>query len=186
MHGRKNYGESSQLVDKRFIIAAIIQGAIIVGLATILVLGQATFMKPEVSRVIAAGGAGMWFTFGNIIYITVGVIAVAVSAIFYHFLGGSDIESKIPKSLVWLHLVLMNIGVSAASGLMMCAGYLGGAAALPEAVGGKGFDPAQVHALIAPFVEPIAIAILVLMAGVLAGGMGFMLSYRRIPVSRIK
>ncbi|WP_337862092.1 hypothetical protein [Nitrososphaera sp.] len=182
----KTMAEQANLWAKRFIIAAIIQGAIIVGLTAVLVLGQATFMKPEVSRVIAAGGAGTWFTFGYIIYITVGVIAVAVSAIFYHFLGGSDVGSKIPKSLAWSHLVLMNTGVSAASGLMMYAGYFGGAAALPETVGGKGFDPAQVHALMAPFVEPIAIAILVLIAGILAGGMGFLLSYSRFSVSRIK
>lgn len=33
---------------------------------------------------IAGGGAGTWFTFGNVIYI-VGVIGVAVSSLFYHY-----------------------------------------------------------------------------------------------------
>jgi uncharacterized ion transporter superfamily protein YfcC len=43
-------------------------------------------LKPEISRVIAAGGAGTWFTFGYIIYIVVGVIGVAVSALFYYYI----------------------------------------------------------------------------------------------------
>ena len=53
----------------RFICAAIIQGAIIVGLTIFLVFSQISFLKPEISRVIAAGGAGTWFTFGYIMYI---------------------------------------------------------------------------------------------------------------------
>ena len=54
---------------KRFIATVIIQGAIIVALTTFLVLSQISFLKPEISRVIAAGGAGTWFTFGYIIYL---------------------------------------------------------------------------------------------------------------------
>jgi len=53
--------------------AAIIQGAIIVALTIFLVLSQISFLKPEISRVIASGGAGTWFTFGYLIYIVVGV-----------------------------------------------------------------------------------------------------------------
>ena len=71
---------------KRFIAAAIIQGAIIVSLTAFLVLTQISFLKPEISGVIAAGGAGTWFTFGYIIYIVVGVIGVAVSALFYYYI----------------------------------------------------------------------------------------------------
>lgn len=63
--------------------AAIIQGAIIVGLTVFLVLDQISILKPEVSRVIASGGAGTWFTFGYPSYILVGVIGVAVSSVFY-------------------------------------------------------------------------------------------------------
>jgi len=170
--------DSTSSWTRRFIWAAIIQGAIIVGLTVVLVMGQASFLKPEISRVIAAGGAGTWFTFGYLIYISVGVIAVAVSAVFYHLLGPKN-GPKIFRPLTWAHLILMNIGTSTAAGLMMYAGYIGGASALPEAVGGKGFDPGQVHSLMAPFVEPIAAAILVIIAGVIAGGIGFLLAYRQ-------
>ena len=164
--------------SKRFIWTAIIQGGIVVGLTAVIVVGQAYFLKPEISRVIASGGAGTWFTFGYLIYISVGIIAVAVSAVFYHLLGTRS-GSKIFGALAWAHLILMNVGISAAAGLMMYAGYIGGAAALPEAVGGEGLNPGQVHGLIAPFVEPIAVAILLILAGVISGGIGFVLAYKQ-------
>lgn len=167
---------------RRFIGAAIIQGAIIVGLTVFLVLSQISLLKPEVSRVIAAGGAGTWFTFGYLLYISVGVIGVAVSALFYYYLekvvGTNYSRSKIAKIMAWIHLLLMNIGTGTAMGLLMYVGYVGGAATLPENVGGGGLNATQVHEIIGPFVVPISAAILVLLAGVLAGGLGFLLVYR--------
>lgn len=166
---------------KRFIAAAIIQGAIIVALTIFLVLSQISLLKPEVSRVIASGGAGTWFTFGYLIYIIVGVIGVAVSAIFYHIayhLGKQRYyrTNRIVQGLAWSHLLLMNIGIVAAAGMLMYAGYAAGAAMLPESVGGKGFDNALAHEILAPFVEPISAAILVLGLGVILGGIGFLLA----------
>lgn len=163
---------------KRFVAAAIIQGAGIVALTVILIIGQATFMKPEVSRVIAAGGAGTWFTFGFLTYIIVGVIGVAVSALFYHLIGGIQ-ASRVSNGLAWAHLVLMNVGTTVGAGLMMYSGYIGGAAALPESIGGQGLGSGEVHELIGQFTEPIAGAILVLCAGVILGGIGFIISYMK-------
>lgn len=51
-----------------------------------LVLGQISILKPEVSRVIASGGAGTWFTFGYLAYIVIGVMGIAISSAFYHYL----------------------------------------------------------------------------------------------------
>lgn len=167
---------------RRFMAAAIIQGAAVVGLTIFLVLGQISIIKPEVSRVIAGGGAGTWFTFGYIAYIVVGVIGVAVSSLFYHYLGGGDRHASIGRAssgLAWTHLILMNVGITAAAAMMMLAGYQGGAAMLPPAIGGQGFDAGQAHGIIGPYVEPIAVSILVLMAGVIAGGAGFLMAYRR-------
>jgi hypothetical protein len=167
---------------KRFIAAAIIQGAIIVALTAFLVLSQISLLKPEISRVIAAGGAGTWFTFGYIIYIVVGVVGVAVSALFYYYiekvLSKQYDSTRVAKALAWSHLILMNLGTTAATGMLMYAGYLSGAAMLPLSVGGKGFNQGQAHEILAPFVEPISIAILVLILGVLLGGIGFLLMYK--------
>jgi hypothetical protein len=68
----------------RFIAAAIVQGALAVILMAYFVLGQFAWLKPEVSRVIAGGSAGTWFTVGYVTYLVVGVIGVAVTALFYH------------------------------------------------------------------------------------------------------
>ncbi len=164
---------------KRFITSAIIQGAIIVGLTVFIILGEISIIKPGVSRVIASGGAGTWFTFGYIMYTVVGVIGVAVSALFYLYLERvlkkqyGDYRGA--KVAAWIHLILMNLGTTAAMGMLMFAGYAGGAAMLPVSVGGQGFNAGQAHEILAPFVEPIAASILVLIFGIICGGVGFLI-----------
>jgi hypothetical protein len=64
-------------------------------------------------------------------------------------------------------------------GMLMYAGYLGGAAMLPENVGGQGFNAWQAHQIMAPFIEPISIAIIILLLGIILGGVGFLLTYNR-------
>lgn len=177
---RSGLTKSNGTWTKRFMAAAIVQGAVVAGLTIFLVLGQISFIKPEVSKVMAAGGAGTWFTFGYVMYIVVGVMGVAVSALFYHYLEnvfGKDIRGS-AKALAWTHLVLMNVGTAAAMGLLMYAGYLGGASMLPVNVGGHGFNAGQAHEILAPFIEPISVAILVTVAGVVVGGIGFLTTYR--------
>ena len=140
---------------------------------------EISIIKPGISRIIASGGAGTWFTFGYIMYIVVGVIGVAVSALFYLYL-----ERVLKKQyqihrgaevVAWIHLILMNFGTTVAMGMLMFAGYAGGAAMLPLSVGGRGFSAGQAHEILAPFVEPIAASILVLILGVICGGIGFLL-----------
>ncbi|MEM0481752.1 MAG: hypothetical protein QXM16_02545 [Nitrososphaerota archaeon] len=169
----------------RFIGAAIVQGAIATLITLYIVVGQIFFLKPEPSRVIAFGSAGMWFTMGYVTYLIVGVMGVAVTALFYHY-----IESVLGKpytgladKLAWVHLVLMNIGVIGATGLMMLGGYLGGAAMLSPEVGGKGWNPGQVHTNIfygIPLGYPlwITIFIILLAIGVLLGGLGYVIRWR--------
>jgi hypothetical protein len=55
---RSGLTKSNGTWTKRFMAAAIVQGAVVAGLTIFLVLGQVSFIKPEVSRVMAAGGAG--------------------------------------------------------------------------------------------------------------------------------
>jgi hypothetical protein len=179
MTGNRSVTEPNGTWTKRFMAAAIVQGAIVTGLTVFLVLGQTSF-KPEVSRVMAAGGAGTWFTFGYVMYIVVGIMGVAVSTLFYHYLEnvlGKRIR-RAAKVLAWTHFVLMNVGTVAAMGLLMYAGYIGGGSMLPQDVGGRGFNAGQAHEILAFFVEPIAATILMIVAGVVAGGIGFLATYR--------
>lgn len=179
-----NYNNSNLSITwtNRFIYAAIIQGAIIVGLTIFLIFSQISFLKPEISRVIAAGGAGTWFTFGYIMYVVVGVIGVAVSALFYYYLEkilAKPYNTGLTKLLAWIHLLLMNLGTTSTMGMLMYAGYIGGAAMLPENVGGQGFNAGQAHQILAPFIEPISVAIIILLLGIIIGGVGFILTYNR-------
>ena len=115
-------------------------------------------------------------------YVVVGVIGVAVSAIFYYYLEkilAKPYNKRLTKLLAWIHLLLMNIGTTSAMGMLMYAGYIGGAAMLPENVGGQGFNGGQAHQILAPFIEPISVAILLLLLGVILGGIGFLLTYNR-------
>jgi hypothetical protein len=133
--------------------------------------------------VIASGSAGTWFLFGYIMYIVVGVIGVAVSSLFYHYLEKDmhrSYSSLIARIMAWSHLMLMNIGIVVTCGLLMYGGYAAGASMLPVSVGGKEFDEGQAHEILAPIVEPIGFAILVVCTGVLLGGIGFVVVYNRV------
>ena len=136
--------------------------------------------------VIAGGGAGTWFIVGYVLYLVVGVLAVAVTALFYyHF----EVIMNRPyvgmaNYLAWIHLILMNVGVVAAVAILMYGGYNGGAAMLPASVGGLGQSAGWVHVnILGPLVNPAGFAIITAMAGVLAGGAGFMLTNFRKPTN---
>lgn len=165
--------------SKRFMVAAVIQGLLVTILTLAVVIGQ-MYVKPEVSRVIAFGSAGMWFTMGYIMYILVGVIGVAVSALFYHYLEHTlvAVYRGIVGYLAWAHLIMMNVGVVGATWLMMYGGYEGAKAMLPVNVGGLGLTAAEAHEILAPLVTPIVLFIVVLALGVILGGIGFMITYR--------
>lgn len=180
---KRNYFEqTSKLVSKwsnRFIWAAIIQGLA----ATLITIPIVTpWIKPAVSMVMAGGSAGTWFTVGYLSFITVGVIAVAVTALFYqHFEVSLGKPYRGTSSyLAWIHLILMNVGVAAAAGLLMYGGYFGGAALLPVAEGGLGQTTGWVHVnILSPLVNLVGYSIITAGIGVLAGGLGFLLNYIR-------
>ena len=176
--------QSSKWAD-RFIKAAIIQGALAAALTAYL-LYEGVYGTPAASRIIAnlgaAGNAGIWLTVGYLVYIPLGPIAAAVTALFYQHLEAHMHKpyTGLTNILAWAHIILMNVGVVGATWLMMNAGYRGGAAALPTSSGGLGWTTLQIHTnimegypgYIAPFV---AIAIV----GAVAGGLGYLIAWRR-------
>ncbi|MEM4311238.1 MAG: hypothetical protein QXX95_02490 [Nitrososphaerales archaeon] len=168
--------------SSRFIIAAIAQGLLATLLTAYFVLGQTFgFLVPAFSRVIAAGGAGMWFTVGYLSYLIVGVVSMAVTALFYQHIEVTLQKpyKGITNILAWIHLILMNVGVVGATWLMVYGGYIAGGGMLPAAVGGKGWDAGKAHEFLAPLVPPITIFIAILAIGVLLGGLGYVMSWLR-------
>jgi heme/copper-type cytochrome/quinol oxidase subunit 1 len=165
--------------SNRFIWAAIIQG-LIATLLTIPIVDP--YLNPPVSKVIAGGSAGTWFLVGYVMYIVVGVIAVGLTALFYHHFEVSlgKPYRGISNKLAWAHLVLMNVGAAVATYLLMYGGYFAGAGMLPTSEGGKGWTALQAHInVLAALVNPTGIAIIIAGVGVLAGGLGFVINYLR-------
>ena len=166
--------------SNRFIFAAIIQGAIATVLTIPIVL---PWVSPAVSQVIASGSAGTWFLVGYVMYITVGVIAVGLTALFYHHFEinlGKSFKGLVGNTLGWVHLIFMNVGAAVASGLLMYGGYFGERGLMPTSEGGLAQTTGWVHVnTLSALIDPTGYALIVCGIGVLAGGLGFLVAFLR-------
>lgn len=160
---------------ERFMMAAIVQGGIacLVGVYFMVIV---VFGGPSPARIVASGGAGNWLTVGGIGFGIVGVLGVAVSALFYHYL---EVSLQAPYSgwrnlMAWAHLLLGGAGSTAAALLTIYGGYVGGAALLPAQYGGLGENGAYVHEFVlGPLTLPIVAAVAVTLLGFFLGGVGY-------------
>jgi len=68
-------------------------------------------------------------------YLLVGVLAVGVSALFYHYIEVTQNKpyTGLTSGLASAHLVLMNIGAIGAGWLLVYAGFIGGSHLLTSA-----------------------------------------------------
>jgi heme/copper-type cytochrome/quinol oxidase subunit 2 len=166
-----------------FLYAAIIQGAIAAFVTFLGAFGDQIGLYPvAVARVIASGEAGTWFIMGYVMYVIVGVVAMAVTSLFYFFI--ETVQGKVyrgaAKALAWVHLALSNVGVAGAAVLSMVGGYLGGAAMQPTMFGGQAYNAGQVHVHILQYYsEPIAAFLAIALIGFVVGGLGYILVLRR-------
>jgi hypothetical protein len=162
----------------RFIWAAVLQGLLAV-IVTILIIeplsyfGINWYYSP--SKVIAGGSAGTWLFTGYISYLVVGVIAAAVTTVFYFYIEGvmGKVYGGLTNYLAWAHFILMNVGVAGAMFLMMWGGYMGGRGIA------EGLTPYQVHVqYLGQLVDPIGAFIILAALGAVLGGLGFILRTR--------
>jgi len=165
-----------------FLYAAIIQGAVAVVITFLGGFGDQIGLFPiGASYVIAGGSAGTWFVMGYVMYVIVGVVATAVTSLFYFYIEtvlGKTYRGA-SKALAWIHLVLGNVGVAGVALLSMAGGYLGGAAMVPTSSGGMGWSAYQVHVGILQYYEqPVAAFLLIALIGFVAGGLGYILAMR--------
>jgi hypothetical protein len=162
----------------RFIIAAIVQGAIITGLTLTFVAAQILTSQINIIEFLSLSfeGPAKWIFLGYIFYMIL-VVAIAVSAGFYiHFEVGMGRRIQgFRSALAWIHLAGMNVGGAAATIIMIFAG-LAGSGVLDIIVGGS--DTLQENtAIMDQFIAPIAIFTAVLSIGVISGGLAFVMSY---------
>lgn len=162
----------------RFVLAAIVQGGVAFVIMAYL-LGLSVAGVP-VSRAVAGGGIATWLLVGFLGFLVVGVVAVAVTALFYDYI---EVRRGAPYSgyrewLAWGHLILMNVGALAASVILIWVGLWGGVALQPVESGGWGWNAGQVHTNIAAWSpEPIAVFMALGALGILLGGVGFVTSW---------
>ncbi|MDA4119081.1 MAG: hypothetical protein OK436_00660 [Thaumarchaeota archaeon] len=166
----------------RFLWAATIQGFFAVAWTLFIVNPwYQWFGSVAPSRMIAEGSAGSWFTFGYLLYITIGVIAVAVTGLFYYFI--EDVQGKVygglTNGLAWLHFVLMNVGVAASTWALMYAGYEGGSyLAIHGVTNGTAIGYAHVN-ILSPWVTPIGYLVGIAALGAIFGGLGYLIRSRK-------
>lgn len=132
--------------------------------------------------VVAEGSAGTWLLFGYLLFLVVGVVAVAVTAIYYQFLEGIQVRvySGLKSVLAFGHVILWEARVVGSTFLMMYGGYKGGAALFSTSEGGGGLTAYQVHVQILQYyVEPVFIFVLIAVLGAILGGLGYVLSARK-------
>jgi hypothetical protein len=178
----------SSVWSNRFIIAAIVQGAVITGLMLAFVAAQTLTSGTNIIEFLSLSfeGPAKWIFLGYIFYMIL-IVAIAVTAVFYNHLEitmGRRIRG-FRSFLAWIHLVGMNVGGAATTITMIFAG-LAGSGVLGIIMGGS--DTLQENtAIMDQFIAPIAIFTGVLSIGVISGGLAFVMSYlRKLPYSQMR
>ena len=162
----------------RFIIAAIIQGGIMTGMALITVVFQLLTTDVDIIQFLSLSfeGPAKWFFIGIILYLIL-IVAIAVTAVFYNHLEINLKRkfSKVSNTLAWIHLLGMNIGGPSATILMIFAGLAGSGVLLLFIDGKLGQENIGI---MTSFISPIAFFIVILSIGVICGGISYVIVYR--------
>jgi hypothetical protein len=156
--------------SNRFIISAIIQGAIITGLTILIVSIQLLFSsKINIIQFLSLSfeGPAKWFFLGYIFYMIL-VVAIAVTATFYHHLE-IDMRKSIrgfKSVLAWIHLVGMNVG---GAGILSVITSGAGASSVSQLQPNVG--------IMMQFIPPISAFAGLLSIGVISGGVTYITTY---------
>lgn len=166
--------------SSRFIIAAIVQGAVITGLTLSFVAAQVLTSGANVIQFLSLSfeGPAKWFFLGVIFYLIM-VVAIAVTAVFYNHLEvgmGRQIKG-FRAVLAWVHLVGMNVGGAATTIAMIFAG-LAGSGVLGVILGES--ESLQPNPAIMDQFVPVIVGFTGLLSiGVIAGGLAYITTYLR-------
>ena len=150
----------------RFIVAAIVQGAIITGFTLFFVGAQVLISGINIIQFLSLSfeGPAKWFFLGYIFYLIL-VVAIAVTAVFYQHL-----EVNMNRRITGVRSALAGIHLS---GTGIITVILGGDSA-------QSMQNLQLNlTVMEQFVMPIAALAGLLSVGVLAGGIAFVTTYFR-------
>jgi hypothetical protein len=184
---------SISIWGNRFIISAIVQGAIITGF-TILIVAIQMLRSSSINIIqflsLSFEGPAKWFFIGYIFYMIL-VVAIAVTAVFYNHLEinmGKSIRG-FKSVLAWIHLIGMNIGGTALTMTMIFAGLIGsGILGVITSGGSSASSVSQLKpniAIMVQFITPIAAFVVILSIGIISGGITYILTYvQRAPYNK--
>ena len=175
---------------RRFITAALIQGAIMFVLTELLLYADfpfSGFVSPE--NIVAQGSAGTWFTVGFLGYLIVPVLGSGLSALFYHYL---EVVMHRPydkglQYLAWGHLLLGNIVLGAGIALLMYGGYVGGSELIAKTLtcaAPQTLNQCVHDQILGPLVPIISTLLIIGSLGPLLGGIGYVVQFRRAAAHR--
>jgi len=182
--GHRKIDNSSQgYWGNRFILSAIIQGAVITILTLIIIGFQLTISNINIIQYLSLtfDGPSKWFFLGYIFYLIL-IVAIAVTAVFYIHL---EIHMRkkitgIKSVLAGIHLLGMNIGGAGTTIVMIYAG-LAGSGILDVILNGTtlGTSPSlnsNVDIMV-QFIVPISVFAGLLSIGVISGGLTYILTF---------
>jgi hypothetical protein len=175
---------TTSIWGNRFIIAAIIQGAIITGLTLLIVAIQLLFSSTiNIIQFLSLSfeGPAKWFFLGYIFYMIL-VVAIAVTAVFYNYLEINMTKriSGFRMVLAWIHLIGMNVGGTSITLTMIFAGLIGSGIFNVITSGGNPSAVSKLtpnNAILVQFIPPIATFAGLLSIGVIAGGITYIATY---------
>lgn len=165
----------------RFLQSAIIQGAVIT-LLTILFISIQLLLSSNINIIqflsLSFEGPAKWIFLGYIFYMIL-IVAIATTAVFYnHFEVNMHRGIQGFRSiLAWIHLLGMNIGGASVTLTIASAGLIGSGVIGTILSGGNITEVKPNTQILEQFIIPISIFAAVLVIGLIAGGLTFLLNY---------
>jgi hypothetical protein len=165
----------------RFLKSAIIQGATITLLTVLFVSVQLLFSSTiNIVQFLSLSfeGPAKWIFLGYIIYIIL-IVAIATTAVFYNHFEVNMIKRirGFRSILAWAHLIGMNVGGASISLSMIYAGLVGSGVIGIIISGGNISELKQNTQIMEEFIIPISVFAAILVIGLIAGGLTFVLNY---------
>lgn len=165
----------------RFLQSAIIQGAAITFL-TVLFISIQLLLSSSINIVqflsLSFEGPAKWIFLGYIFYMIL-IVSIATTSVFYnHFeVNMQRVIRGFRSVLAWVHLIGMNVGGATVTLTMIYAGLVGsGIIGIIMSGGNNAVELKPNTQVLEQFIIPISIFAAILVIGLIAGGLTFLLS----------
>ena len=173
----------SSVWSNRFIIAAIVQGAVITGLTLAFVAAQILTSGTNIIEFLSLSfeGPAKWIFLGYIFYMIL-IVSIATTSVFYnHFEVNMQRTIRgFGSVLAWVHLIGMNVGGATVTLTMIYAGLVGsGIIGIIMSAGNNAVELKPNTQVLEHFIVPISAFAMILVIGLIAGGLTLLLNFMR-------